>query len=69
MRGEMSFHADVRNWLVRPFRGQGFADRVAIATLLVLWQAANASGFFYESLVRTGYAESKSGNPGFHRGA
>jgi GT2 family glycosyltransferase len=55
MRDEMSFHADLRNWLVRPFRGRTVRSGLVVAGLLVLWQGANALGFVYESVARTGY--------------
>jgi GT2 family glycosyltransferase len=55
MRNEMSFHADIRNWLVRPFRGRPLVEGINVAALLLLWQTANTAGFFYESIVRSGY--------------
>lgn len=55
MRNEMSFHADFRNWLVRPFRGRPLSEGLDVAALLLLWQTANTAGFFYESIVRSGY--------------
>jgi GT2 family glycosyltransferase len=55
MRDEMSFHADVRNWLVAPFRGRAFKSGLVVASLLLCWQAANTAGFLYETLAQTGY--------------
>lgn len=55
MRDEMSFHGDLRNWIVRPFRGRTLRSGLVVAALLITWQGANALGFLYESVVRTGY--------------
>ena len=58
MRDEMSFHANVRNWLEQPFRSRTPLDAMLIATLMVLWQGANVAGFAYEYLARSGYRPS-----------
>jgi GT2 family glycosyltransferase len=58
MRDEMSFHANVRNWLAQPFRSRTPLDATRIAALLVLWQGANFAGFAYEYLARSGYRPS-----------
>ena len=55
MRDEMSFHTNLRNWLLAPFRGRAFMSGLVVAWLLVCWQAANTAGFLYETLARTGY--------------
>jgi GT2 family glycosyltransferase len=58
MRDEMSFHANVRNWLAQPFRSRTAVDATRIAALMVLWQGANLAGFAYEYLARSGYRPS-----------
>jgi GT2 family glycosyltransferase len=55
MRDEMGFHANVRNWLVRPFRRRRPGDALTMAGLLLVWQTVNVAGFLYESVARTGY--------------
>ena len=61
LRDEMGFHADVRNWLGRSLRLRPRRDAVTMTALVLAWQAANAAGFAYESLVRTGYDRSRAG--------
>lgn len=58
MRDEMSFHANVGNWLAQPFRSRTPIDATRIAALMVLWQSANLAGFAYEFLARSGYRPS-----------
>lgn len=55
MRNEMSFHLNVGNWLVQPFRSRTAAAATRMAALMLLWQGANLSGFVYEKIVATGY--------------
>jgi GT2 family glycosyltransferase len=58
MRDEMSFHANLRNWLTQPFHRRSPVDATRIAALLVLWQSANLAGFTYELLAGGGYRSS-----------
>lgn len=55
MRNEMSFHLNVDNWLMQPFRRRSPADAARIAALMLLWQSANLAGFLFESVAGTGY--------------
>jgi len=60
---EMSFHANLRNWLTQPFRRRTPVDATRMAALLVLWQSANLAGFAYEMLVRSGYRATPGNGP------
>lgn len=57
---EMTFHLNVGNWLLQPFRGRNPAAAAQIAALLLLWQSSNFAGFVYERLVLTGYRPGSS---------
>jgi glycosyltransferase involved in cell wall biosynthesis len=52
MQQEMSFHANWRNWLLHPFTQVKGKQAFAWAGLLVVWQVANAAGFFGERLLQ-----------------
>ncbi|NDJ61438.1 MAG: glycosyltransferase [Chloroflexi bacterium] len=44
---EASFHADLDNWLLRPIRETpGWRRKLALFSLIGLWQAANLVGYF-----------------------
>jgi GT2 family glycosyltransferase len=58
---EMSFHANIRNWLAHPFRSRTTIEATRIAALLLLWQGANLAGFAYELVARSGYRPSGDG--------
>ncbi len=47
---EMRFHANLKNWLLNPFRRVGVCEALPLAILLILWQIVNAAGYFYEKL-------------------
>jgi GT2 family glycosyltransferase len=55
MRDEVSFHARAGRWLAGSLSGRRGADALSAAALLAVWQAANAAGFAYEWVARTGY--------------
>lgn len=55
MRQEMSFHLNLRNWLLQPFQRTERPVALFLAVLLMLWQFTNFAGFVYESLLSTGY--------------
>ncbi len=50
---EFSFHANFRNWALRPLSEGGLARRLEVAALLLAWQGCNASGYLFERLRRT----------------
>jgi hypothetical protein len=54
----MAFHLNIGNWLAKPFRSRTRTSATRIAALMLLWQAANFSGFVYEQVVSTGYRPS-----------
>jgi hypothetical protein len=43
----IGFHAQWRSWLFRPWRKDPGPRALVVILLLLLWQAANASGFLY----------------------
>ena len=45
---ESGFHLDLRNWLLEPLARVPSRQALGLAALLLLWQAANAAGFFWE---------------------
>lgn len=54
---EVGFHFRVGRWLGRPFRETSGGRAFALAALLVVWQAVNAAGYFYETTRRWRGAE------------
>ena len=68
MRDEMRFHANVRNWLVEPLSRRRPLEAVSLAGLLFVWQAANAVGFLYERVSRSGYRVEAAETDGVERG-
>lgn len=55
MRREMSFHFNLRNWLLQPLHRTERRHALLLMALLMVWQLANFAGFVFESLVSTGY--------------
>lgn len=51
---DMSFHANLRNWIGYPLSQVPRRQAVQVAALLMVWQVANAAGFFYEA-ARTAF--------------
>jgi GT2 family glycosyltransferase len=47
---EFKFHLNFRNWLLTPFSQVKGTQSVLIALLMVSWQTANVSGFFWEGI-------------------
>jgi len=47
---EIGFHLNFKNWLLHPFRIQHHSA-LALAWLLVVWQVANACGFFWQAII------------------
>lgn len=47
----LSFHGDLNNWLAPRISG-GIGRQFQVRTLLFVWQAANAAGFFWERLLQ-----------------
>lgn len=45
----LSFHGNLRNWLMPPVSG-GLLRQAQVRALLFVWQAVNAAGFFWEKL-------------------
>lgn len=46
---DFSFHLNLRNWLLYPFSQVQGRQMISMAVLLIVWQVANAAGFFWES--------------------
>lgn len=47
----LSFHGRLNNWLAPRISG-GIGRQLQVRTLLVAWQATNAAGFFWETLLQ-----------------
>jgi GT2 family glycosyltransferase len=62
MRRDMRFHADVRNWLGYPFSRMPGHSASRVAALILMWQVANAAGYFSEAW-RTWGAANGEGRP------
>ncbi|MGB1109078.1 MAG: glycosyltransferase [Gammaproteobacteria bacterium] len=45
---ETGFHMNINNWLLEPFRQTRGIDALPLAGLMLIWQGANALGFFWE---------------------
>jgi GT2 family glycosyltransferase len=48
-REQLSFHTNLKNWLLLPFGKRGLAAG-RLFLLILTWQVANAVGFFWEAL-------------------
>lgn len=48
---EVSFHRDIGNWLFYPLSRVRGVRKAAMFGLIMLWQGANAAGYFYEKLT------------------
>ena len=46
---DFSFHLNLRNWLLYPFSQVQGRQMISMAVLLIVWQVANAAGFFWEA--------------------
>lgn len=51
MTSELTFHLNLANWLVYPFRSVRRRQYMSVASLLCLWQVVNAIGFAAEFLT------------------
>ncbi len=47
---DFKFHLNLRNWLLYPFSRVEVRQSISLAMLLIVWQAVNAAGFFWEGV-------------------
>ena len=52
IQAEITFHLNLRNWLLYPLAQVGWREALPLAANLALWQLSYAGGFLGESLLR-----------------